>query len=220
MRMLMAIGYAALLVTPAIAHQHEGHAGHGAAAKPAVQTPAARAFSEANAKMHRDMAIAFTGVADIDFSRGMIPHHQGAIDMAKIVLRYGKDAVVRTFAKDVVAAQRTEIRQMQTWLARNATTPPAPGTDAPAIARAFSDVNDAMHMAMDLPFTASADKDFMQGMIPHHEGAVAMAKVQLRYGTDPELRRLAESIIASQTEEIALMRRWLAGRGQGPARKN
>ena len=68
--------------------------------------------------MHKDMDIAFTGDADADFARGMIPHHQGAIDMAKIVLQYGKDPEIRKLAQDVVNAQEAEIKFMREWLAK------------------------------------------------------------------------------------------------------
>lgn len=69
--------------------------------------------------MHRDMDIRFSGNADVDFVRGMIPHHQGAIDMAKVVLAHGKDEQVRKWAADIIREQEREIAEMQAWLARN-----------------------------------------------------------------------------------------------------
>ena len=77
------------------------------------------AFAEANAKMHKDMMVEMTGNADVDFVRGMIPHHQGAIDMAKIELQYGKDAEIRKLAETVIKAQEAEIAEMNAWLSEN-----------------------------------------------------------------------------------------------------
>ncbi|MCG6113280.1 MAG: DUF305 domain-containing protein [Paracoccus sp.] len=82
-------------------------------------TPATTAYREAMADMHANMEVAYTGNADADFMRGMIPHHQGAIDMARIVLEHGSDPEVRTLAEEVIAAQEAEIEMMEGWLAEN-----------------------------------------------------------------------------------------------------
>lgn len=92
---------------------HSGHSMTG------MENAATTAFMEANMKMHAAMEIAFTGNADIDFIRGMIAHHQGAIDMAKVVLDHGTDPEVRKLAEAVIAAQTAEITWMQGWLAKN-----------------------------------------------------------------------------------------------------
>lgn len=70
-----------------------------------------------------------------------------------------------------------------------------------------------MHKDMEAGMTATeADVAFMKGMIPHHQGAIDMARIQLQYGTDPENRRLAEHIIAEQEGELAAMKEWLRRR--------
>lgn len=79
-------------------------------------------------------------------------------------------------------------------------------------AREFSAVNSKMHQAMGTPLTGDADVDFMQGMIPHHQGAVEMAEVLLKYGKDPEARKLAEAIIKAQNDEIAFIKDWIKKR--------
>ncbi len=93
-----------------------------------------------------------------------------------------------------------------------ATTPAAPG-DSPATA-ALQAANAKMHADMAIAYTGDADVDFVRGMIAHHQGAIDMAKVELSYGTDPQIRKLAEGIIAAQEQEIADMRKWLAAKGR------
>lgn len=96
--------------TPMQGHDMPGHS------MPASDNPSTQAYIEANNRMHADMTVDFTGDADIDFVKGMIPHHQGAIDMAKILLEHGKDPELKALAEAVIKAQTTEIAQMQEWL--------------------------------------------------------------------------------------------------------
>ncbi len=77
--------------------------------------PADAAFAAANTKMHHDMMQPMTGDADRDFVNGMIPHHQGAVDMAKVELQYGKDPELKKFAQSIIDAQEKEIKFMQQW---------------------------------------------------------------------------------------------------------
>ena len=90
--------------------QHQGAAG---------QSEATKAYMAAMERMHGPMMeAAQEGNADVPFVKGMIPHHQAAIDMAKVVLRYGKDEQTKKWANDVIREQQREIDEMQTWLGR------------------------------------------------------------------------------------------------------
>lgn len=111
---------ATLLASPAAIAQ-DAHDGHGDHAMPQADgtatSPAAAAFAEANAAMHEAMDIDYTGDADIDFVRGMIAHHEGAIEMAKILKQYGKAPELLALADTIIVAQEKEVADMKAWLA-------------------------------------------------------------------------------------------------------
>ena len=113
---LAAAAVAALLAGGAAAQStHDGHAPAATAGEAASTT----ALKAANAAMHRDMDIAYTGDADVDFARGMIPHHEGAVAMARAELAHGKDPALRELAEAIIAAQEKEIAFLKAWLAEH-----------------------------------------------------------------------------------------------------
>ncbi|HBT4579262.1 TPA: DUF305 domain-containing protein [Klebsiella pneumoniae] len=99
----------------------EPHHAHATSKQTASMTEAGQAYMNGMQTMHDDMMRGIM-VSDADeaFVRGMIAHHQGAVDMAKIQLKYGKDAELRQLAEDIIKAQELEIKQMQSWLKKKA----------------------------------------------------------------------------------------------------
>lgn len=212
LRTLTLIGLTALYL-PAQAQTHTAHAGHHATAHHAdhittARLPFQQAYWDDMQPMHDGMMNGITAQnPDIAFAKSMIPHHEGAIGMAKIQLTYGKDNILRTLAQTIITAQEPEIAQMQTWLKAH---PDTATSDQTAHYRAYLAGMDTMHRDM----TAGLDSDnpdiaFAQSMIAHHQGAIDMANIQLQYGQDSAMRQLAEAIISAQTAEIAMMNDWL-----------
>ena len=92
--------------------------GQGDMAAAAPDDPVEGAFAAINNRMHRDMAVPAGGNPDAAFAQAMIAHHQGAIDMARVILGFGSDPEIRKLAQEVITAQQGEITFLQQWMAR------------------------------------------------------------------------------------------------------
>ena len=116
---LSAMAFSAHAQAPAMPAGHAGmdHSAHGASSSPA--NASTKAYQASDEKMMKDMGVPYTGDADKDFVSHMIPHHEGAVAMAEIVLKYGKDPELRKMAREIVKAQDKEIAFMKKWQARN-----------------------------------------------------------------------------------------------------
>ena len=143
--------------------------------------------------------------ADTAFAKGMIPHHIGAVEMAKVQLEFGKDETMRKLAQAIIDGQQAEIDLMNGWLNGKDTTTQnanAPHAKAYALDNSHSEMMTAI-------YETDPDVAFAKAMIPHHQGAVEMAKVQLQFGKDEKMKKLAQDIIKAQEPEIKLMQDWL-----------
>ncbi len=170
-------------------------------------------YMKAMSQMHTQMRAVESNNVDVAFIQGMIPHHQGAIDMATIQLLYGKDPAMRDLANNIIATQKQEIAVMQHWLKTNAATVADNNdtNDAMAAARKSLKIKDHQnHEAMMAGITDNnPDIAFAKGMIPHHQGAIDMAEMVLQYSQDTSIKSLANQIKQEQQSEIAYMKNWL-----------
>ena len=143
---------------------------------------------------------------DLQFIDTMILHHQGAVDMALLVKTRSRQAELSGLAKSIIDDQTKEIAQMKKWREERFAGKPA------AVNIDLEGMRDGM-TGMDMPKLDSLkeslfDLEFIKQMIPHHEGAVSMAKEALQKSENPEIKELAESIVRSQDMEIKKMREW------------
>ena len=194
----------------------DAHAGHDVAANDVTvnaekMSDMLKDYTKSMTSMHNEMMVGM-GYNDPDtaFAKGMLGHHRGAVDMAKIELKYGTDETMRILAQDIINSQQLEIDILNKWLASHPDAPkPKPNTEA--MQEAYVKGTNTMHSDMMLGIAEPvADMAFARGMLPHHIGAVDMAKVQLQYGTDEEMRKLAQDIIDAQQPEIELIQNWIA----------
>ena len=179
----------ALLLSACIA----GNTGGMPTGDTASQTPTAMAGMD-----HSGMQMDNTDQPfDLLFIDGMIMHHQGAIEMAQEAQTQATKPEIKDLAGAIIVAQEAEITQMQTW--RQTWYPDAAPTEG---------------LGMDMGTMAVAEGDelydlrFIAAMIPHHEGAIAMAKEAETMAEHVELKAMAENIITAQEAEIAQMKDW------------
>jgi uncharacterized protein (DUF305 family) len=150
---------------------------------------------------------------DLRFVDSMIPHHQGALVMAQEVLTKSKRPELIKLAKSIISDQQQEITQMQQW--RKQWYPKASATPVmwhTAMKHEMSmtaEHKEMMQMNMSLGKADSQfAKRFLDAMIPHHQGAVTMAKDALKKSQRPEMQQFAKSVIVSQQKEIDMMTQW------------
>ena len=149
---------------------------------------------------------------DRAFVAAMIPHHESAVQMAEVAVQRGESDFVKKLANDIIRTQNEEISTMRRE---------DEALDIAGVKAGKLSVPDHM-MGMDgdakeLQTADPFDKAFIDMMIPHHEGAVTMAKEEIAKGGDPELKALAEDIVSAQEREIKEMKAHLGADEDGGA---
>ncbi len=145
--------------------------------------------------------------AERAFLEAMVPHHQAAVEMAEVAGKQAKAPQIKRLAGQILAAQKAEITQMGRIHRRLLGGELRPDEHAHGALGLSAEEAGMNHMdaAADLKEDRPFERAFVDEMVPHHEGAIRMAEALLARGRDPELRNLAEDIIAAQRQEIAEM---------------
>jgi uncharacterized protein (DUF305 family) len=142
--------------------------------------------------------------SDERFIDAMVPHHQGAIDMAEVALENAEHPELLQLAENVISTQQGEIEQLRSIKEQEFGTSEVPALMSPEEMEMMG-MDDPAELANQRPF----DEAFINAMIPHHESAIEMAQVALAESDNPAVRDLAGRIVDDQTREIEQMRGWL-----------
>lgn len=176
-----------------------GHTGHGSSA-----TASASAAPSASATAHN--------AQDVSFAQGMIPHHQQALEMAKLADGRASSARVKDLASRIEKAQDPEIRTMTGWLTSWGEQVPMAGMDHSA----HSGMSGMSGMMSEADMTAlkkatgkDFDTKFLSMMVGHHEGAVEMATTEKEKGQYGPAKTMADAIVTAQNAEIKEMKQLL-----------
>ncbi len=191
-RLIPCIGLVALVVA-GCGNDDDSAPVHHSSTTPAVSTSAAT-NTTAPAGTFND--------ADVTFLQMMYPHHEQALQMAELVPSRSQDQQVIDLAAGIKAAQQPEMTQIQSLLASFGKPDPAGGAmnhDMPGM------MSPEQMSSLEAMSGAEFDKMWLQMMIDHHRGAVEMAQTEITSGTNPQAKQMAETIVATQQQEIAQM---------------
>ncbi|GAA0641999.1 lipoprotein [Streptomyces sp. NBRC 14336] len=148
--------------------------------------------------------------ADVSFAQMMIPHHEQAVDMAKLAEGRASDAEIKTLAADIEKAQDPEIQTMKSWLKAwgkpESADESMPGMDHGSSGMDHSGMSGMMSdedmKKLEAAKGTEFDRMFAEMMIEHHKGAIAMAKDEQKNGRNATAKKLAADVVKSQSAEV------------------
>ena len=153
--------------------------------------------------MAREMVMENGKYSDKAFIDAMVPHHQGAVEMAEVALQNAEHERIKQLSRTIISTQRAEIEELKSIKKEEF------GTSRVPIAMSAQEMQmmgmtDPDALANKNPF----DKAFIDAMIPHHQSAISMAQVALEKSENPKIKELAGNIVSAQQREIEQMLQW------------
>ncbi|MDQ3660357.1 MAG: DUF305 domain-containing protein [Actinomycetota bacterium] len=154
--------------------------------------------------MARQMVMENGKYSDERFIDAMVPHHQGAIAMARVALKNAEHEEIIELSRNIISSQQAEIEELKGIKKEEFGTSNVPMEMNQEQMRSMGMMMDPQELANREPF----DKAFIDAMIPHHQSATAMAEVAYEKSKNPRIKELAENIMSAQKREIEQMKQW------------
>src|SRR5215204_2164935 len=154
--------------------------------------------------MAKQMVMQNGEYSDKRFIDAMVPHHQGAIAMARVALGNAEHEEIKDLSQNIISTQQVEIDELKSIKQKEFGTSQVPMKMSPRQMRGMGMMMNPQHLAQSKPF----DKAFIGAMIPHHQSAIYMAQVAHEKSKVPEIKELAENIVSAQKREIEQMKQW------------
>jgi uncharacterized protein (DUF305 family) len=155
-------------------------------------------------EMARQMVMENGKYSDERFIDAMVPHHQGAIAMAKVALKQAEHEEIKELSHNIISSQRAEIEELKSIKKEEFGTSQVPMEMSQEQMRGMGMMMDPQQLANQKPF----DEAFIDAMIPHHRSAIEMAQVALESSDNPKIKELAQNIISAQQREFEQMTQW------------
>jgi uncharacterized protein (DUF305 family) len=142
--------------------------------------------------------------SDERFIDAMVPHHQGAVEMARVAVEHAEHPEIKRLAERIISDQRAEIDELENIKKEEYDTSKVPSQMSMGQMKGMRMMVDPQSLADEKPF----DKAFIDNMIPHHQSAIEMSVVARAETDNPKIKELATDIVSAQKHEISQMKHW------------
>jgi uncharacterized protein (DUF305 family) len=138
------------------------------------------------------------------FIDAMVPHHQGAIEMARVALKNAEHEAIKELSRNITSSQQAEIEELKSIKKEEYGTSEVPMEMSQEQMRGMGMMMNPERLA----HSESFDRAFIDAMIPHHQSAIEMAQVAYEKSENPRIKELAKNIVSAQQREIEQMKQW------------